>query len=48
MPRVCSGCGGKLSMRRDSLWLDTFRRESWHAACKLEQLRGRADRSGGR
>jgi hypothetical protein len=38
MPRVCAGCGGKLSMRRDTLWLDTYRRESWHFACKLAAL----------
>jgi hypothetical protein len=34
MPRVCSGCGGKLSMRADTLWLDTHQHESWHFACK--------------
>jgi hypothetical protein len=48
MPRTCAGCGEKLSMRRDSLWLDTARRQSWHSECKLAAIREKvARREGG-
>lgn len=43
MPRVCSGCGGKLRITRDTLWLDTARQESWHMDCYLERQQAYTD-----
>jgi hypothetical protein len=33
-PRICAGCGKRLRLRADSLWLDTSRRLSWHFYCR--------------
>jgi hypothetical protein len=45
MPRTCAGCGEKLRITCDTLWLDTMRGESWHMRCKLDA--GRAERATG-
>jgi hypothetical protein len=33
-PRVCAGCGRRLRLRRDTLWLETMRKLSWHFDCR--------------
>jgi len=33
-PRVCHGCGEKVRMTKEDLWLDTFHKLTWHAACR--------------
>jgi hypothetical protein len=35
MPRTCAGCGETLRITKDTLWLDSHARESWHVDCRL-------------
>jgi hypothetical protein len=33
-PRVCAGCGERVKLKGEALWLDTFRRLTWHFRCR--------------
>lgn len=33
-PRTCAGCNVKLVLSRDTIWLDTMRKLSWHMECR--------------
>jgi hypothetical protein len=42
-PRLCAGCGKPIKLTGDqSIWFDTYRRESWHWAC-VDLLRNEHD-----
>jgi hypothetical protein len=39
-PRVCAGCGQRVTLKAEAIWLDTFRRLSWHFRCRPRRAKG--------
>ncbi len=33
-PKRCAGCGERVTLKGEAIWLDTFRRLTWHFRCR--------------